>query len=196
MISSVEMLLSLDPQYENRDRVETKIKEMDDISNFKPRHRKKKPDPYDGLCDGQETLYNTNHVTNLTCYLSNKHPLLMFRPLGVEVVSVSPPVMLFHNALTDKEVDDLINVAEPLVGLYLSCELYLTLFHLGGGGECLRRFQLSRTSLIFKQYLPNVATFTKIYWGTRFWKNFASRVSHVAMATTFLTPCLLKFCFF
>ena len=41
-----------------------------------------------------------------------------------------------------------------------------------GGGKCLRRFQLSRTSLIFKQYLPNVATFTKIYWRTRFWKNY------------------------
>ena len=63
----------------------------------------------------------------------------------------------------------------------------------GGGGKCPRRFQLSRIPLIFKQYLPNVATFTKIYWGTRFWKNFASRVSYVAMATTFSTPCLLKF---
>ena len=60
----------------------------------------------------------------------------------------------------------------------------------GGDGKCPRRFQLSRTSLIFKQYLPNVATFTNFYWGTRFWKNFASRVSH---ATIFLTPCLLKF---
>ena len=63
----------------------------------------------------------------------------------------------------------------------------------GGGGECPRRFQLSRTPLIFKQYLLNVATYTKIYWETRFRKNFASRVSHVAMVTTFLTPCLLKF---
>ena len=38
----------------------------------------------------------------------------------------------------------------------------LTLFGLGaggGGGKCPRRFQLSRTSLIFKQYLPNMATF-------------------------------------
>ena len=61
-----------------------------------------------------------------------------------------------------------------------------------GGGKCPRRFQLSRTSMIFKQNLQNVATFTKIYWRTRFWKNFASRVSHVAMATTFSTPCLLK----
>ena len=42
----------------------------------------------------------------------------------------------------------------------------------GGDGKCPRRFQLSRTSFIFKQYQPNVATFTKIYWGTRFWKKF------------------------
>ena len=61
-----------------------------------------------------------------------------------------------------------------------------------GSGKCPRQFQISRTFLIFKQYLPNVATFTKIYWGTRFWKKLASRVSHVAMATTSLTPCLLK----
>ena len=74
--------------------------------------------------------------------------------------------------------------------------LHLTLFRLGGGGgggKCPRRFQLSRTSLIFKQYLPNVATFTKVYWGTRFWRNFASTVSHVATGTIFSTPCLLKF---
>ena len=63
----------------------------------------------------------------------------------------------------------------------------------GGGGKCPCRFQLSRTSLIFNQYLPNAATFTKIYWRIRFWKNFASRVSHVAMAIPFSTPCLLKF---
>ena len=46
----------------------------------------------------------------------------------------------------------------------------------GGGGKCPRQFQLSKTSLIFKQYLPNVAIFTKIYWRTRFWKKSASRV--------------------
>ena len=46
----------------------------------------------------------------------------------------------------------------------------------GGGGRSARadQFQLSRTSLMFKQYLPNVATLTKIYWRTRFWKNFVS----------------------
>ena len=65
----------------------------------------------------------------------------------------------------------------------------------GGGGKCPRRFQLSRTSLIFKQYLPNVATFTKIYWRTRFWKNFASRVKHVAMQPHFRRHVYSKFDF-
>ena len=63
----------------------------------------------------------------------------------------------------------------------------------GGGGGAGGGFQLSRTSLIFKQYLLNVVTFTKIYWKTRFWTNFPSRVSHDAIATAFSTPCLLKF---
>ena len=66
----------------------------------------------------------------------------------------------------------------------------------GGGGKCPRRFQLSRTSLIFKHYLPNLTTVTKIYRRTRLCKNFASRVPLVAMATPFLTPCLLKFWLF
>ena len=50
----------------------------------------------------------------------------------------------------------------------------LNLFHLGGGGrggggggKCPLRFQLSRTSLIFKQYQPNLATFTKILLGNK-----------------------------
>ena len=63
----------------------------------------------------------------------------------------------------------------------------------GGGGGMGRKVPAPITSLIFKQYLPNVATFTKIYWGTRFWKNFASRVSQFAISITFSTLCLLKF---
>ena len=70
---------------------------------------------------------------------------------------------------------------------------YIVLFRFRRGEKCPRRLQLSITSLIFKQYLPNVATVTKIYWRTRFWKIFASKVSHVAMAAAFSTPCLLKF---
>ena len=33
----------------------------------------------------------------------------------------------------------------------------------GDGGECPRRFQLSRTSITFKQYLSIMATFIRIY---------------------------------
>ena len=37
--------------------------------------------------------------------------------------------------------------------------------------------------------------FPQIYWKTKFWKNFESRVSLVAMATQYSTPCFVKFCF-
>ena len=36
------------------------------------------------------------------------------------------------------------------------------------GGKCPRWFQPSRTSLLFKQYPQNFATFTEIYWKTRY----------------------------
>ena len=80
----------------------------------------------------------------------------------------------------------------------------LTLFRLGeaGGGEG-GGAESARAYFNFQElpwYLSNtnqiVVTFIEIYWETRFWKNFASRVSHVAMATIFLTPCLLNFDFF
>ena len=47
-----------------------------------------------------------------------------------------------------------------------------------GGVKVHAPISTSRTSLIFKQYLPNVA---KIYWRTRFWKIFASKVSFVTL---------------
>ena len=58
-------------------------------------------------------------------------------------------------------------LAEDFTDFFVNKIQDLTLFRLvgrgAGGGKCPRRFQLSRTSLKFKQYLPNVATFTKIY---------------------------------
>ena len=62
----------------------------------------------------------------------------------------------------------------------------------GGVGKCPRWFQPSRTSFIFKQYLRDFATFTKMYWRTRFFKSFMSRVYLVAMAIRFSTPRLVK----
>ena len=64
----------------------------------------------------------------------------------------------------------------------------------GGGGGVRADFnfrELPRYLSNTYQMWPLLLKF--IYWGTRFWKNFASRVSHVAMATTFSTPSLLKF---
>ena len=57
-------------------------------------------------------------------------------------------------------------------------------------------FKPSKTSLLCRQNLRNLVTFTTIYWRTRFRKNSLLRVYFVAMATRFSTPRLVKFWFF
>ena len=43
----------------------------------------------------------------------------------------------------------------------------------GGGAESAHAdFNFRETSFIFKQYLPNVATFTKIYWENKILEKF------------------------
>ena len=107
------------------------------------------------------------------------------------IAIISNSMMNWKTVLTSGGTD--LGQVDIRRGILQGDSLSPLLFWGGGGGKCPRRLQLSRTSLIFKQYLLNVATFTKIYWRTRFWKKFASKVSHVAMATVFSTPCLLKF---
>ena len=89
---------------------------MKEFADYKPRPQHKTPDPFDGLCNGNQTKYGTSHATLLKCYLGNKHPLLILRPIGMELVSGEPLVMLFHNVLSDKEADDVISRAMPRVG--------------------------------------------------------------------------------
>ena len=52
----------------------------------------------------------------------------------------------------------------------------------GGGGG---RGRGGAKGRIFTVELPNLLTFPKIYWRTRFWRNIASRVLFFAMATHF-----------
>ena len=72
----------------------------------------------------------------------------------------------------------------------MTITINLTLSGQGGGGAE-RVPAAERISFLFKQYLlvRNVATFTKIYWRSRFRKMFLSWVSLVANPTT----CLVKF---
>ena len=77
---------------------------------------------------------------------------------------------------------------------------YLTLLDLGGGegggggGRKVPGPISAFENFLDIQAIPTkCGPFTKMYWRTRFWKIFASRVSYVAMATPSSTPYLLKF---
>ena len=74
----------------------------------------------------------------------------------------------------------------------------LGLFGLGGGGGGMdgRKVPASRTSLIFKQYLPHMATFAKIYRRTRFWILHQPYQLLPWQPRFDARPCLLKFSLF
>ena len=90
-----------------------------------------------------------------------------------------------------------VGLSKKLIGI-------LTLFRLGGeGGGGGREEESARADFNFREipwYLSNTNQMWQLLLKSigeqDFGKNFASRVSYVAMATTFSTPCLLKFWLF
>ncbi|XP_072045346.1 prolyl 4-hydroxylase subunit alpha-1-like isoform X2 [Amphiura filiformis] len=67
---------------------------------------------YEALCRGEDI--GVKHATNLFCrYNHYNKPRLFIRPAKEELVSHEPRVVLFHDALTDKETNLLIAKAKP-----------------------------------------------------------------------------------
>ena len=53
---------------------------------------------------------------NLKCYLTNNgHPLLLMQPVRVEVFHEKPFVAMFHNLMSDSEMELLKELAAPIV---------------------------------------------------------------------------------
>ncbi|XP_054712442.1 prolyl 4-hydroxylase subunit alpha-1-like isoform X2 [Uloborus diversus] len=68
---------------------------------------------YMALCRG-ETLLNPVQESKLKCYHeTRKHPFFLLQPLRVEVRSLEPLVVQFHNLLTEGQTDLLRQIAEP-----------------------------------------------------------------------------------
>lgn len=58
---------------------------------------------YYHLCRGDHT---NSHHQHLTCSLTNNnHPYLLLAPLKQEILSSDPPLLLYHNVLTEEEVE-------------------------------------------------------------------------------------------
>ncbi|KAK3708850.1 hypothetical protein QZH41_016281, partial [Actinostola sp. cb2023] len=49
----------------------------------------------------------------LTCRYENKHPRTRIKPVAVETISVNPKIEVFRGVLSDKEIDELLSMAQP-----------------------------------------------------------------------------------
>ncbi|EDO36263.1 predicted protein [Nematostella vectensis] len=68
---------------------------------------------YTRLCrpNSQTRLPSSNK--QLTCSYLNKHPGLKLKPVAMEIVSVNPQITLFHNVLSEMEIEQMLELARP-----------------------------------------------------------------------------------
>ena len=71
---------------------------------------------YAKLCRSHGT--STEHTAHhLTCQKLSRHPGLVLRPVAMEILSVKPYIVFFHDVLSAAEIDDIIHLATPKVML-------------------------------------------------------------------------------
>ena len=69
---------------------------------------------YAKLCRSHDT--STEHTAHhLTCQKLNRHPRLVLRPVAMEILSVKPYIVFFHDVLSAAEIDEIIDLATPKV---------------------------------------------------------------------------------
>ena len=51
----------------------------------------------------------------LFCYYDNNRPEILLKPVKVEIINLHPSLYLFHDVVTDKEINHVIKLARPKV---------------------------------------------------------------------------------
>ena len=51
----------------------------------------------------------------LFCYYDKNRPEILLKPVKVEMINLDPSLYLFHNVVTDKEINHVIKLARPKV---------------------------------------------------------------------------------
>ncbi|XP_072248287.1 prolyl 4-hydroxylase subunit alpha-3 [Leuresthes tenuis] len=71
-------------------------------------------DTYERLCQTQGSQPMHFENPRLFCdFFTNNNPMLLLRPVKREVMSLRPRVVLYHDFITDKEVEDVKRLAQP-----------------------------------------------------------------------------------
>ncbi|KAH9403931.1 hypothetical protein TYRP_014443 [Tyrophagus putrescentiae] len=72
---------------------------------------------YQRLCRGENVEENAEKRHQLTCYYWNnhQHPLLLLRPVKVEMYNRSPFIVMYHELISEKEINTLKEMATPIL---------------------------------------------------------------------------------
>ena len=60
-------------------------------------------------------LQSQEELDELFCYYQNNDPTILLKPLEVEIISIDPDIYIFHNFITDSEIEHLKDRSKPLV---------------------------------------------------------------------------------
>ncbi|KAL5103346.1 Prolyl 4-hydroxylase subunit alpha-2 [Taenia crassiceps] len=66
---------------------------------------------FDSLCRRADTMSPPDH--HLSCHYSTPHVFFTLAPLKEEVLQLEPPIVLWHDFVTQNEVDQIIEIAKP-----------------------------------------------------------------------------------
>ncbi|KAM7437418.1 hypothetical protein ABFA07_012971 [Porites harrisoni] len=67
---------------------------------------------YERLCRG-ETRKSQKERDKLFCYYHNDRPEILLKPVKVEMINLDPNLYLFHDVVTDQEINHVIKLARP-----------------------------------------------------------------------------------
>ncbi|CAF1572864.1 unnamed protein product, partial [Adineta steineri] len=139
-LAVTEQILSLDPDHvrarNNKDHYEELIRNkrltagddaptldlfpaMDkldkiDIKNQRPQDYLEERERYEQLCRQNESKLDPKRAAKLFCrYRHNNHPYLLLRPAKEEQLLDQPALYLFHDIISDKDIEEVKRLASP-----------------------------------------------------------------------------------
>ncbi|KAL7668727.1 hypothetical protein ACOME3_009418 [Neoechinorhynchus agilis] len=130
-LNTTNELLSRDPNHErakiNKEFFENKIAEimssksdydlekvLHQVSNERPQDGLQEKQDYETLCRGEGLMLDESRLSKLMCrYRDNNKPELRLQPIKEEEVFDEPKIVMYHEVLTDKDIDALKRKSEP-----------------------------------------------------------------------------------
>lgn len=75
---------------------------------------------YEALCRGEKFI-SPQKEARLRCkYVTNNAPFLLMQPAKMEEVNMSPYIVVYHDVLTDDEIETIKRLAQPRVNIQIS----------------------------------------------------------------------------